>query len=100
MFDIDFILCIISQWKYFIVIDLISVFYQILLVRELMCYCGIVIFYKGVCVYIWCVMGMLGLEIVLEEFMCRVLGDYFQVGFVLKLVDDLYCGGNILEEFL
>lgn len=42
-----------------------------------MCYCGIVIFYKGVCVYIWCVMGMLGLEIVLEEFMCRVLGDYF-----------------------
>lgn len=42
-----------------------------------MCYCGIVIIYKGVCVYIWSVMGMLGLEIILEKFMCRVLGDYF-----------------------
>lgn len=37
-------------------------------------YCGVVIFFKGVWVYVWFVMGMFGLEIVFEEVMCCVLG--------------------------
>ena len=32
--------------------------------------------------------------------MCRVLGDFLQEGFVAKLADDLYCGGNTPEELL
>lgn len=57
-------------------------------------YCGVVIFFKGVCVYMCCVMGIFGFEIVFEELMCCVLGDFFQEGCVVKIVDDLYCGGN------
>lgn len=37
-------------------------------------YCSVVIFFCGVRVYVRFVMGMLGFEIVLEEFICRVFG--------------------------
>lgn len=63
-------------------------------------YCGVVIFFKGVRVYVCFVMGMFGLEIVLEEFMCCVFGYLLQEGIVVKIVDDFYCGGNILYELL
>ena len=29
--------------------------------------------------------------------MCRVLGDFIEEGFVAKLADDLYCGGDTPE---
>lgn len=50
--------------------------------------------------YIRLVMGMFGLEIVFEELMCCVFGDLLEEGVVVKLVDDLYCGGNLFEDFL
>ena len=45
-------------------------------------------------------MGMPGSETALEELMCRVLGDLLEKGVVAKLADDLYCGGNTVEELL
>ena len=45
-------------------------------------------------------MGMPGLETALEDLMCRVLGDNLQAGYLAKLADDLYCGGNSPEELL
>lgn len=62
-------------------------------------YCCVVIFFCGVRVYVCLVMGMFGLEIILEELICRVLGDLVQEGVVVKLVDDLYCGGFIFIDF-
>lgn len=91
--DIDSTLRTISQWKYLIVTYLTSAFYQIPLARESMRYCRIVTPYKGVRVYTRCAMGMPGSE-------CAVLGDHLQAGFVSKLADDLYCGGNIPKELL
>ena len=32
--------------------------------------------------------------------MCRILGDYLQEGFVAKLADDLFCGGDTPDELL
>ena len=43
-------------------------------------------------------MGMPGSETVLKELMFRVLGNCIQDGIVAKLADDLYCGGNTLDE--
>ncbi|CAC5405851.1 unnamed protein product [Mytilus coruscus] len=43
-------------------------------------------------------MGMPGSETILEELMCRVLGDLVE-GVVAKIADDLYCGGNAQLEF-
>jgi len=45
-------------------------------------------------------MGMPGSETALEELMSRVLGDLLEEGIVAKIADDLYCGGNSLDELL
>lgn len=45
-------------------------------------------------------MGMPGSETALEELMCRVLGDCLHDGYVAKLADDLYCGGQTVDELL
>lgn len=45
-------------------------------------------------------MGMPGSETVLEEMMCRVLGDLIQIGCVTNLAGDLYYGGDSPEALL
>ena len=98
--DVDSILRTIGQWKYIIVSDLSNAFYQIPLSKKSMKYCGVATPFRGIRVYTKCAMGMPGSETALEELMCRVLGDCLQDGCVAKLADDLYCGGNTLEELL
>ena len=98
--DVDTILRQIAQWKYIVVSDLTSAFYQIPLSKKSMKYCGIVTPYRGVRVYTRTAMGMPGSETALEELMSRVLGDLLQEGVVSKLADDLYCGGNTPEQLM
>ena len=43
-------------------------------------------------------MGMPGSETALEKLTLRVLGNCIQDGIVARLADDLYCGGNTLDE--
>ena len=47
-----------------------------------------------------CAMAMPESETALEELMFRVLSNCIQDGIVAKLADDLYCGGNTLNELL
>ena len=98
--DVDSTLRSIACWKYIVVSDLTSAFYQIPLATASRKYCGVVIPFRGVRVYTRCAMGMPGSETALEELMCRVLGDLLQEGVVAKLADDLYCGGNSPQELL
>ena len=98
--NVDAILRQVAQWKYIIVTDLTSAFYQIPLSRQSMKYCGISTPSKGVRVYTRSAMGMPGSETALKELMCRVLGDCLEDGIVTKLADDLYCGGNTEVELL
>ena len=63
-------------------------------------YCGVATPFCGVRVYTRCAMGMPGSETALQELMCRVLGECIQDGIVARLADDLYCGGNTLDELL
>ena len=98
--DVDFTLRSIARWKYLITSDLIRAFYQIPLSKSSMKYCRVATTYRGVRVYTRCEMGMPGSETTLEELMFRVLGSCIQDGTVAKLADDLYCGGNTLDELL
>ena len=98
--DVDSILRSIGRWKYIIVSDLTSAFYQIPLSEASMKFCGIVTPFKGVRVYTRCAMGMPGSETALEELMCRVLGDCLHDGIIAKLAGDLYCGADTPEELL
>lgn len=45
-------------------------------------------------------MRMPGSETVLEEMMCCVLGDFVEEGFLVKLADVLYSGGDTPEALL
>ena len=96
--DVDLTLRQIAQWKYIIVTDLTKAYYQIPLSVPSRKYCGIVTPFQGVRAYARCAMGIPGSESALEELTCRVLGDFVQEGFVAKLADDLYIGGNTPEE--
>lgn len=57
-------------------------------------YCSVATPFKGVRVYTRCAMGIPGSEKALEELMRRIL----QEGSVAKLADDLFCGGDTLDE--
>ena len=98
--DVDTILRTIAPWRYMIKTDLTRAFYQIPLSKSSLKYCGVATPFCGIRVYARSAMGMPGSETALEEMMCRVLGDFTKEGFVAKLADDLYCGGDTLEALL
>ena len=80
--------------------DLTSAFYQIPLSQDSMKYCGVATPFKGVGVYVRSAMGMPGSETALEELMRRILGHLLQEEIVIKIADNLYCGGNTSYELL
>ena len=98
--NVDGVLSDIARWKYIIVTDLRQSFYQIPLEHSSMRFCGEVTPFKGVRVYTWSAMGMAGSETCLEELMSRVLGEFIMQGWVAKIADDPYIGGNDPEEAL
>ena len=98
--NVDGVLSDIARWKYIIVTDLRQSFYQIPLEHGSMRFCGVVTPFKGVRVYTRSAIGMPGSETCLEELMSRVLGEFIMQGWVAKRADDLYVGGNDLEEAL
>ena len=61
-------------------------------------YCGIVTPFKGVRVYAVTAMGLPGSEVALEEVLSRVLGEEIMSLICVKNADDLYVGGNTLDE--
>ena len=98
--NVDSTIRSIARWKYIIKTDLTSAFYQIPLSKDSMKYCGVASPFKGIRVYTRCAMGMPGSETALEELMCRLLGDFVEAGGVTKIADDLYCGGETIEDLL
>ena len=98
--NVDSTLRSIAKWKYLIVTDLTSAFYQIPLSKSSMKYCGVATPFRGVLAYTRCAMGMPGSETALEELMCRVLGDCIEDGIAAKPADDLYCGADSPEDLL
>lgn len=98
--DVESTLRTIGGWRFLISTDLTKAYHQLPLTRSSMKFCGVSTPYKGTRVYTRCAMGIPGSESALEELMCRVLGDLIQEGRVVKLADDLFCGGNSPQEVL
>ena len=98
--DVDSTLRKIGHWKYLIKTDLTSAFFQIPLDKSSLKYCGVATPFRGIRVYTRSAMGMPGSETALEELMCAVLGDLIVQGYVVKIADDLYCGGETPNELL
>ena len=98
--DVDSTLRTIAPWKYLIKSDLSRAFYQIPLSKASIKYYGDATPFGGIHVYNRSAMGVPGSATALEEMMCRVLGDLIQEGYVAKIADDLYCGGETPKEHL
>ena len=71
MADINGVLRQIGNWKYVIKTDLTSAYWQLVLSRNSMKYCGVVTPFKGIQVYGRGAMGMPGTETALEELLLR-----------------------------
>ena len=88
----------IASWKYLIKSDMSSAYHQIEMKKESKKYCGVHTPYKGLLVYNRGVMGLPGVEVALEELTCLLLGEFVKKGSVAKIADDLFIGGNTVEE--
>lgn len=88
----------IAAWKYLIKTDMSSAYHQLEMKRDSKRFCGVHTPFKGLLVYNRGVMGLPGVEVALEELTCLLLGDMVKNGKVAKIADDLFIGGNSVEE--
>ena len=96
--DADSTLRQIATWRYLIHADFKESYFQIPLKKSSMRYCGVVTPMRGVYVYQVGCMGLPGTEVALEELTSLLFGHMVKEGCVAKLADDLFIGGNTLEE--
>ena len=96
--DMNSVLRWLAQWKYIICTDLQKAYYQIPLDPASMKYCGVCTPFKGTRVYTTAAMGMPGSETALEEVVSRVFGSLIHTDRAIKIADNLFTGGNSLDE--
>ena len=96
--NIESVLRTIASWKFVATTDLTDSYYALEMRKSSMKFCGVVSPFKGLLVYRVGVMGLPGVEVALEELTSLVLGDLVQAGVVAKVADDIYIGGNTVEE--
>ena len=96
--DCDSVLRQISTWKYAIKTDFTTAYYGLPLRKSSMKYTGVVSPMKGVYVYTVGCMGLPGTEVALEELTNLLFGHMVMKGKVAKLADDLFIGGDTVEE--
>lgn len=98
--DCNSVLRKLSKWKYIIKTDMKSAYFQIPLAKNSMQYVGTVTPYKGLRVYTRPAMGLPGSGEYLQELLSRVLGNEMQIGFVMVNADDMYVGGDNIQELI
>ena len=96
----DEVLRAVAKWKHIIVTDLKSAFLQLNVARDSMKWLGTVTPFKGLRVYTRAAMGLKNSSEYLEEVLSRVLGDLLAQGILVKIADDLFIGGNTMDELI
>ena len=94
------VLKFLAQWNYIIKTHMTSQFFQLRMKNSSMKYLGVVTPYKGMRVYTCAAMGMPGSTEHLDELRHRILGDLMHKGYVMKIADDLYIGGDTVGTLL
>ena len=98
--DCNSVLRKLSKWKFIIKTDMKKAYFQIPMHKDSMQYVGTVTPFKGLRVYTRPPMGLPGSGEYLQELLSRVLGGEMQEGFVMVNADDMYVGGNDVDELL
>ena len=89
-----------GKWTYIIKTDLKSSYYQIKMSPSSKQWLGTNSPYKGLYVYNRAPMGLRNMAEYLEEVVARVLGDCLAEGILTKISDDMFVGGNTINELL
>ena len=95
---VEVILRTIAEWRYIISTDLRDAFYQIPLDKESMKWCATQTPYRGLRVYVVASQGLPGSSEWLEELLSLLFGKLVQEGWVAKVADDLFVGGDTVEQ--
>ena len=98
--DCNSVLRKLSKWKYIVKTDMKKAYFQIPMHEDSIQYVGTVTPFKGLRVYTRPPMGLPGSGEYLQELLSRVLGGEMQEGFVMVNADDMYVGGNDVDELL
>ena len=95
---VESVLRTVADWKFIITTDLRDAFYQIPLDKESMKWCATQTPYRGLRVYLVASQGLPGSSEWLEELLSLLFGSMVQEGWVAKVADDLYVGGDTVEQ--
>lgn len=88
----------VSEWKFIITTDLRDAFYQIPLDKQSMQWCATQTPYRGLRVYLVASQGLPGSSEWLEELLSLLFGPLVQEGWVAKVADDMYVGGDSIDQ--
>ena len=88
----------VSEWKYIITTDLRDAFYQIPLDKQSMQWCATQTPYRGLRVYQVASQGLPGSSEWLEELLSLLFGQLVQEGWLAKVADDMYVGGDTVDQ--
>ena len=94
----DDVLRRLACWKLIVKTDMKKAYYQIPMAKSSLQWLGTYTPFGGLRVYTRPVMGMPGSAEFLAELLSRVFGEYTRQGFVVFIADDMYVGGNTVDE--
>ena len=89
-----------SRHKFFIFADLLNSYFQIKIDAQDWKHLGIMTPYRDLKVLTRLGQGLLNSDVILDQVLCRVLGDEISAGFCLAARDDLFVGGDSIDEVL
>ena len=89
-----------SKHKYFIFADLFNSYFQIKMKKADWKHLGILTPYRGLKVLTRLGQGLLNSDVVLDQVIANVLGDEIASGYCLAARDDLFIGGDTIDEIL
>ena len=94
------ILTFLGRFKFFIFADLYNSYFQIKVHKKHWKYLGIMTPHRGLKIMTRCGQGLLNSDVDLDQVLARVLGDDISAGYCLAARDDLFVGGDTIDEAL
>lgn len=89
-----------ANWKYIIKTDLYQGFFQNHLHPSAYPWCAIQTPYGGLRYFKRSIQGLLGQTEEEDELLAKVLKDQLTKGICVKIADDIFCGGNTIDQAL
>ena len=94
------ILKFMARHKFLIFADLLNSYFQVKVKKKLWKYLAVMTPHRGLRVMTRCGQGLLNSNVELDQVLCRVLGDEISAGICLQARDDIFVGGDTMDDAL